>query len=90
MRLRIPENVVARDLAGEAVLLHLGTGMYFGLDAVGARMWQLLAEQQSTEAAIPLLLQEFDVDEDLLRRDLDALVAQLLADGLLLALDDAD
>ena len=48
MRLTIPEDVVVRDLAGEAVLLHLGTGTYFGLDTVGTRIWHLLAEHQST------------------------------------------
>ena len=89
MRVRIPENVVVRDLAGEAVLLHLGTGIYFGLDAVGARIWQLLAEQQSAEAVVPRLLQEFEVDEPRLRRDIETLVAQLLAEGLLVAVDES-
>jgi hypothetical protein len=88
MRVSVSEDVVARDLAGEAVLLHLGTGTYFGLNAVGTRIWHLLAEHQSTEAVLPLLLQEFDTDELQLRRDLDALVAQLLAKQLLVAADE--
>ncbi len=88
MRLRIPEDVMVRDLAGEAVLLHLGTGSYFGLDSVGARVWHLLAEHQATEAVVPLLLQEFDVDERQLRLDLDALFTQLLEQGLLIAADE--
>ena len=88
MRVTIPDDVVFRDLAGEAVLLHLGTGTYFGLDAVGTRIWHRLAEHQSTEAIAPLLLQEFDVDEQRLRLDLEALVEQLLAQRLLIAVDD--
>ncbi len=88
MRIAIPDDVVVRDLAGEAVLLHLGTGTYFGLDSVGTRIWHRLAEHQSTESIVPLLLQEFDVDEHKLRLDLDALVAQLLEQGLLIAVDD--
>ena len=87
MQTTIPDEVVVTDLAGELVLLHLGSGSYFGLDAVGTRIWHLIAQSRSTEAVIPLLLQEFDVDEPQLRRDLDALVAQLLAQGLLLAAD---
>ena len=43
-RVRVPDEVIARDLAGEALIVHLGTGTYFGLDATGTRMWQLLAE----------------------------------------------
>ncbi len=88
MRLTIPDDVMVRDLASEAVLLHLGTGTYFGLDSVGARIWHLLAEHQSTEAVVPLLLQEFDVDERQLRQDLDALYTQLLEQGLLIAADE--
>jgi hypothetical protein len=85
VRVTIPDDVVVKDLAGEAVLLHLGTSTYFGLDSVGTRIWQLIEECQSTEAAVPLLLQEFEVDEQQLRRDVDALVAQLLAKRLLTA-----
>jgi len=88
MRVRIPDDVVVRDLAGEAVLLHLSTGTYFGLDSVGTRIWHRLAEYRSTEAIVPLLLQEFDVDERALRLDLEALVTQLLAQRLLVAADD--
>jgi len=90
MRVSVPDDVVVRDLAGEAVLLHLGTATYFGLNAVGTRIWHLLAEHESTEAVLPLLLQEFDVDEQQLRRDVDALVTQLLAKQLLLAAEGAD
>jgi Coenzyme PQQ synthesis protein D (PqqD) len=88
MRMTIPEDVMVRDLGGEAVLLHLGTGTYFGLDSVGTRIWHLLAEHQSTKAVVPLLLQEYNVDEQQLRQDLEALVTQLLAQRLLIAADD--
>jgi len=88
MRVTIPDNVVVRDLAGEAVLLHLGTSTYFGLDAVGTRIWHLLEECQSTEDTVAVLLQEFDVDEQQLRPDLEALLAQLLAHRLLIPVDD--
>lgn len=89
MRIRIPDDVVVRDLAGEAVLLHLGTGTYFGLDAVGTRIWHRLAELRSTQAIVPLLLQEFDVNEQQLRSDLEALIAQLLERQLLIAAEDS-
>lgn len=88
MRVSVSDDVIARDLAGEAVLLHLGTGTYFGLNAVGTRIWHLLAQHKSTEAVLPLLLQEFDADEQQLRRDLDALVGELLAKQLLVAADN--
>ena len=83
MRLHIAKDVVFRDLAGESVLLNLSTGTYFGLDAVGTRLWHLIAEHGSTALAIETLLAEYDVDGLRLQKDVEALIDQLLAKGLL-------
>jgi hypothetical protein len=83
MRLHIADDVVFRDLAGESVLLNLSTGTYFGLDAVGTRLWHLITEQGSTASVIETLLAEYDVDEPRLQKDVEALIDQLLAKGLL-------
>src|ERR1700730_14483347 len=37
----VPDQVSC-DLAGEAVILNLKNGIYFGLDPVGARIWSLI------------------------------------------------
>ena len=83
MRLRVADNVVCRNLAGESVLLNLDTGTYFGLDAVGTHLWNLVAEHGSTALAIDTLLAEYDVDAPRLRKEVTALIAQLLAKRLL-------
>lgn len=83
MRLRIAQQVVHRDLANESVLLNLDTGTYYGLDAVGTRLWHLVAEHGSTESVIDILLAEYDVDAPRLHKDVNALIDQLLAKGLL-------
>lgn len=90
MRVSVPADVVVRDLSGEVVLLHMGTTTYFGLDAVGTRIWHLLAEHGSVEAIVPFMLQEFQVEEHLLRRDIDALLVRLVTKGLLLPGLDSD
>ena len=48
-------DVVCREIEGEAVLLHLGTGIYFGLNAVGTRIWQLLDAAQDAPAIVDTL-----------------------------------
>lgn len=83
MRLRVADNVVFRSLADESVLLNLDTGTYFGLDAVGTRLWNLVAEHGSTSLAIDTLLAEYDVDAPRLQNDVTALIDQLLAKRLL-------
>jgi hypothetical protein len=82
MRIRVSEDVVSRDLAGEAVLLDLATGTYFGLDEVGTRVWHLLREHGAVDGVVRALLREYDVEESRLRTDLDVLVADLQARGL--------
>ena len=82
MNIRISDDVVFRDLAGEAVILNLATGTYFGLDSVGTRIWHLMSEHGSTEKVIVGLLAEYEVEEGQLRRDLDALIRQLIDKGL--------
>jgi hypothetical protein len=88
MHVTVSDMIVVRDLGGEAILLNLDTSTYFGLDAVGTRIWHLLAEGRSTDTIVPMLLEEFDVNERQLRQDLDALVTQLLEKRLVLLLDN--
>ena len=81
----IPGDVVFRELAGESVLLRLDTGIYFGLNAVGTRIWQLLVERGDKEKVIQEMLAEFEVSEQDLRRDVEKLVQELCEKGLLIA-----
>ena len=84
MHLSIPEDIVFRDLAGEAIILNLGTGMYFGLNAVGTQIWRLISEGQSSEQIVAALLEEYEIDEARVRQDLDILLEQLNDAGLVI------
>ncbi len=80
---RISPDVLFRELAGEAVLLDLKSQRYFGLDPVGTRIWQLLDERGKTESVLQAMLDEFDVEEAELRRDIAAFIRELEAAGLI-------
>jgi hypothetical protein len=82
MKIQVSGDVVTRNLAGEAVLLDLASGTYFGLDEVGTRIWQLLAEHVWVEAVVAALLDEYDVEEARVRADLDRLIRELHGKGL--------
>ena len=81
-RVVIPSSVIFRELDGESVLLSFDSERYYGLDVVGTRIWQTLAEAETVRAAFDRLLQEFDVEPDLLQRDIEALMRELSAQGL--------
>lgn len=82
-RLRVPDTVVFRELDGEAVVLNLESGIYFGLDAVGTRMWRLVEAHQVLEPVSAALAAEYDAPADRLEADLLRFVGDLHAKGLL-------
>ncbi len=86
--IRIPSDVLYRDLEGEAVILDLKTGTYFGLNEVGTRMWALLAEHGQARPAYDRMLDEYDVPAEQLEHDLLALISDL-AERNLLQVDNA-
>ena len=67
---------------GEAMLLNRETELYCSLNPVGAAMWSALIRCESTDEAVDLLQDEYDVDTDTLWRDLSELIAELDARGL--------
>jgi hypothetical protein len=82
VRLRSSEDVLMRALEGEAVLLDLASGTYFGLNEVGARVWSLVDAGRSVGEIRATLLAEFEVEESVLAADVEALIADLETRGL--------
>jgi hypothetical protein len=78
-RARVAEGVLFRELDGEAVILSLDAETYFGLDEVGTRIWSVLGESPTIQAAFETLCLEYDVDKDQLRRDLEEFLGELVA-----------
>lgn len=76
-RVRISDDAVFRELEGEAVIVHLDSGMYYGLDPVGTRLWQLIDAHGQLQPAFEAALGEFEVEPERLQRDLLQLVSDL-------------
>jgi hypothetical protein len=77
----LPE-VMCRTVGDEAVLLNSKKQCYFGLDSVGVRMWFVLIESRSIQAAFESLLAEYDATASQLHKDLEAFIESLLEQGL--------
>jgi len=82
-RVRLQDDVLFQELQGESVLLNLKTGMYFGLNPIGTRIWQLLQEDQSLDQIVGTLLDEYEVSQEQLTQDVLVLVGQLVKQELL-------
>ena len=84
-RVTVPDDVLISHLQEESVILNLDSERYFGLDNVGTRFLSVLTTSESIEAAYERLSREYDVDNEVLRQDLLALVENLIDKGLLIS-----
>jgi len=81
----IPERIVFKKVGEEMVLLDFERGIYYGLNPVGARIWELFAEGKSTDEIADVLTEEFDVERTDAKKDVEALMDDLAANGLVSA-----
>ena len=61
---------VSADLDGEAVVLGLGTGTYYGLLGIGSRIWELLQQPRTVAELRDVLVGEYEVDLETCQGDL--------------------
>jgi hypothetical protein len=78
----IPTQVMARQVGDETVILDLASGTYFGLDPVGARIWQLMGDGKTLAEICEKMLEEYEVEREQLETDVLRLTGELLERGL--------
>jgi len=79
----VAQDLVSADLEREAVILNLKDGVYYGLDPMGARIWNLIQQPRSVTEIIETLLEEYEVDPQRLSNDLLGLLKEMAARGLI-------
>lgn len=82
-RWRISDQAIANAVADETVILHLGNGTYYGLDPIGAQLWEALQSGEPPASICPRLLEAYDVEPAQLEDDLRALIGELAANELI-------
>jgi Coenzyme PQQ synthesis protein D (PqqD) len=78
----VPDHVSSK-LGEEAVILHVTKGVYYGLNEVGATVWNLIQEPRSVGELCDEIIGDFDIDRDTCEREVTALLERLLAEGLI-------
>ena len=76
-RIQINDDVLWQELQGEAVLLNLKTGVYFGLNPIGTRVWELLAEHGMVREVVDAIVGEYEVAAQTCTDDVLALIADM-------------
>jgi len=78
----VSRDQMASDIGGETVILGLTAGRYYGLDAVGARIWQLIQNPTPVADLTRTIVSEYEVDEARCESDLLRLLDSMASAGL--------
>ena len=83
------KSQISSELADEAVILNLDSGIYYGLNEVGARVWELIQQPRSFNELHKTLLAEYDVPTETCQQDLAKILLDLKSASLIEVCDEA-
>jgi hypothetical protein len=84
---KVVQEQVSTTLDDEAVILNLKDGVYYGLNPLGARIWNLLLETRTVGEIQNIIIEEYEVEAERCERDLLQLLNELAAKGLIVVKD---
>ena len=75
-------EVFASEIDNEVVMMNVESGKYYGMDAIGSRIWELIKEKVQVTEVIETLLEEYDVSWEQCRKDVLDFLNELYAQNL--------
>ena len=72
---------LAAKVGGELVMMSAENGNYVALSDVGARIWELLDTPQDIDAVCARLLQEYEVEPEACRAEVESFIHELAKHG---------
>ena len=78
----VADDVVSCDLDGEAAILNLKDGVYYGLDPIGAKIWNLIQNPRILNEVVEKIWEEHDVEKERCKDDIFELIEELINNGL--------
>ena len=76
------KEVFASEIDEEVVMMNVDTGRYYGMDTVGSRIWELIAEEIQVKDVIEKLMEEYDVSEEQCKSDVIEFLSELYENKL--------
>ncbi|WP_294955383.1 PqqD family protein [Sulfurovum sp.] len=87
-KISFSDTVFAQEVDGEMVLLDMDSENYFGLDEVGTSIWQAMQKNETLPEVLSVLLEQYDVEEEVLKNDLLVFVQRLEENGLITVVNE--
>lgn len=82
-KIKISENVLFQEIDNEYVLLNMRTELYFGLNDIGAKVWQIISQEGTTDTLIEKIMADYEVSADTLKADISELLNELSNEQLI-------
>jgi hypothetical protein len=79
----VSQDQVSCDLSWESAILNLKAGVYYGLNEVGTRVWNLIQEPRRVSDLRDAILEEYEVEPHRCEADIMVLLQDLLDNGLI-------
>jgi len=76
------KEIIFQDIQDELIILNIKDENYLGLDNVGTRFWNILLNSSTTKDAYDKIMQEYDVEPNTLRTDLNSFISELIENKL--------
>ncbi|MBE9205427.1 PqqD family protein [Nostoc sp. LEGE 06077] len=74
---------ICSELQGEVVILDIKSGAYYGLNQVGASIWNFIQSPKTVQEIQDAILAEYEVAAEVCKGDISALLEDLAAKGLI-------
>src|SRR5262245_41917264 len=82
------EEVAAKVMDGEAILINLSNGIYYSMDKVGAVLWDLVERNYSPEEMVAFIINRYEIETEQAQTDVERLLKELVDEKLILEADD--
>jgi hypothetical protein len=79
----VTTHQVSAEILSESVILHLTSGEYYGLNAVGNSIWKLIQQPQSVSDICSAILEEYRVERSQCEHDVLLILQDLQTEGLI-------
>jgi hypothetical protein len=84
------EDVVAKVMDGEAVIINLATGTYYSMADVGAAIWSMIESGRRLDEIVAALAQRYDMELSTIQADVLRLADELLREQLVVITEEAE
>src|SRR5215470_12714125 len=78
----LTEEVAAKVIDGEAIIINLATGVYYSMDKAGALIWEMIAAKYGLQQIVIALVDRYQVGPDQAGADVCRVAEELLEENL--------